>query len=109
MARLISMSVMSSLPPCGGILRSPVIAVCVSPESPRSARFAHAFLSPTIGAPSRPVAWHVEQVASYTCRPSRAGVAESAASGHASVASAARMRVVRAIMKASTAQWQMLH
>src|SRR5512144_924676 len=75
-ARSISRSLKSGLPPCAGMLRMPVSAFLVRLVRPRAERSAQAFLSPIFGAPLAAVAWalgpwHWMHTASTTALPLR--------------------------------------
>src|SRR6185503_18588867 len=66
----------------------PLSACAVSPDNPCLARLLHAFLSPILGAPFTPVAWHLEHTASTTSLPLRSPPWASAAGEERNVASA---------------------
>src|SRR6266567_5681287 len=81
MARSTSVSVSVGLPPCEGILRTPLSALVERPLKPRDASFDHAFLSPILGAPLAPVPWQATHTASTTSLPLRSTFCAGAVPG----------------------------
>jgi len=81
-----SASVSDALPAFGGMAPLPFTTLATSPLLPPPVRGAHAALSPTLGAPARPLAWQAAQVCPYTVLPSAATAA--CASAHAAKAAA---------------------
>src|SRR5574341_568064 len=88
MPRASSRSVRPGLPPCGGMLRMPLSAVCVRLESPCAERCFQACRSPILGARSLPAPWQAMQVDSTTSLPLRCALLswEKANAAHAASA-----------------------
>src|SRR5262245_66449418 len=79
-----SSSVSEAWPSFVGIAPLPFTTLATSPPFPPTVRDAHAALSPTLGAPARPLAWQAAQVCPYTVLPSAASA--SGARTHAASA-----------------------
>jgi len=81
MARLISTSDRSAMPPRAGMPPCPLSADCVTAANPVLTRFVHAARSPIFGAPPSPVWWHLPQAAATTCSPVRSVPGAAGAGG----------------------------
>src|SRR5512145_1259283 len=99
MPRASSRSERPALPPCAGMLRMPLSALCVRLESPDAERLLQAFLSPILGAPPLPVPWQLTQVDSTTSLPlfCAAACADSARTAQPASTSDA-MRRIKALL-----------
>src|SRR3990167_5226111 len=90
-------------PPRGGIAPLPLATLLYSASMPAGRRADQAALSPNLGAPATPAAWHTWQACLYRASPAPAAAAAATGAAAAGAASAAGAAAVTGVAGAAGA------